>query len=425
MMEAFMKNPGLLHIGERILKNLHFKSQVNCRLVKRSWNQILEIEVTKKTKTDLDNLLKSIKEIAILPEYQNTNVFEYYEKVAKYDKKKTLMHFATQFAILPDVSEYFEMLTKYDRLVSWKQFAMEMTSSVNNHVLNILLIKHISYQLNAGFSAFPLEHFVLEKDMEMIDLTLKQKLLYCDPEKPNNYSGYAIFAESDFDRALFRAVQNRSTDIVQCLKPFMMLKHQKNVFRATRYGSIDVLKIYYPNPNEALMVDPFGLNLIHIAAFNGHIDIVEYFIENTEALTAQDNSGCTPLCGAIINCHYSVFCIIIKAVSEDHILKPLLNGMNVIHVAAERGQFEVVYQLCKKVTNPIVPDDKGNTPIHYAASNGHLAMLKFLTSYGTDLMIPNKNGKTPLKLAEANGHTEVVNYLVECERKQIKEQNEE
>ena len=183
------------------------------------------------------------------------------------------------------------------------------------------------------------------------------------------------------------------------------------------------MKTFYINPKEALIVDPFGLNPIHIAAFHGHIDIVEYFIENTEALTAQDNSGCTPLCGAIINCHYSIFRIIAKAVSEDHILKPLINCMNVIHVAAERGQLEVVYQLCKKVTNPIVPDDKGNSPIHYAASNGHLGMLKFLTSYGTDLMIPNKNGKTPLKLAEANGHTKVVKYLAECERKQIQEQN--
>ena len=416
MMEACMENPGLLHIGERILKSLHFNSQANCRLVKRSWNQILEKEVTKKTRTDLVNLLKSINEFAILPEYIDTNVLKYYKNVAKYDKNKTLMHFGTQSVILPD----YEMLEKFNRLVSWKHFVMGMTFSVNNHMINILLKKHIRYQINVGFPYFPLEHFVSKRDMKMIDLTLKQKLLYCDPEKPNIYLDYIRFAESDFNWALLEAIKNRYSDIVQRFKPFMMYKHQRNnVFMETRCGNLDVLKLFYPNPKESLMVDPYGLNPIHIAASNGRIKIVKYFIENTEALTAQDNSGCTPLCGAIINCRYTVFRIIIKAVSEEHILKPLINGMNVIHVAAERVQFEVVYQLCKKVTNPIVPDDKGNTPIHYAACNGNLAMLKFLTSYGTDLMIPNKNGKTPLELAEANGHIKVAKHLMEFERKQI------
>ena len=45
--------------------------------------------------------------------------------------------------------------------------------------------------------------------MKMIDLTLKQKLLYCDPEKPNIYLDYIRFAESDFNWALLEAIKNR------------------------------------------------------------------------------------------------------------------------------------------------------------------------------------------------------------------------
>ena len=107
-----------------------------------------------------------------------------------------------------------------------------------------------------------------------------------------------------------------------------------------------------------------------------------------------------------------------KAVPEDHILKPIINCKNVIHIAAERGQFEDVYQLCKNLKNPIVPDNKGNTPIHYAAYIGHLEMLKFLIPFSTDFMIPNKYGKTPLQAAAVNGHSKAANYLVECEQKQ-------
>ena len=367
-MEALMENPGLLHIGERILKYLDFRTQINCRLVRKSWNQILEKEASK-TKTDLDDLLKSMKELFSQSDVHNESV---------------------------------EL---------WRHFAMEMSSKINNHVINILLKKNIMFQLDVGFSSWPLEHFVLERDVQMVEVTLQQKFYYCSTKRPNEFSYYSYFADRDFYEALQKAFKKRYTDVVQCF-----IRHKrKYVFGPTRSGNIDALKIVYPNPKEFLMVE-FGENPIHIAASMGHNSIVKYFIENTEGLTAQDNLGYTPLCYAIINCHYSIFRMITKAVPEDHILKLIINGMNVIHIAAERGQFEVVYQLCKKVKNPIVTDRYGNSPIHFAASNGHLQMLKFLTSYGTDLMIPNKNGKTPLKLAEVNGHCEVVEYLVECKK---------
>ena len=40
-----VENPGLLHISEKILKNLDVESQVTCRLVKRSWNHLFERKV--------------------------------------------------------------------------------------------------------------------------------------------------------------------------------------------------------------------------------------------------------------------------------------------------------------------------------------------------------------------------------------------
>ena len=58
IMEAFMKNPGLLHIGEKIIHNLDFKTQSTCRLVKRSWNIVLEKEASR-SKKNLDALLSA------------------------------------------------------------------------------------------------------------------------------------------------------------------------------------------------------------------------------------------------------------------------------------------------------------------------------------------------------------------------------
>ena len=58
IMKAFMENPGLLHIGEKIIHNLDFKTQSTCRLVKRSWNIVLEKEASR-SKKNLDALLSA------------------------------------------------------------------------------------------------------------------------------------------------------------------------------------------------------------------------------------------------------------------------------------------------------------------------------------------------------------------------------
>ena len=60
VMEAFMENPGLLHIGEKILNYLDFKTQTTCRLVGISWNLILEKQASG-SEENLDFLLITTK----------------------------------------------------------------------------------------------------------------------------------------------------------------------------------------------------------------------------------------------------------------------------------------------------------------------------------------------------------------------------
>ena len=378
-MESFMENQGLLHIGEKILKYLDLNTRINCRLVRKSWNA----REASRTKLDLNNLLKSLKE-----------------------------------SVNP-ASGYFEMLEKDKICTVWTHFAMAMSSKLNNHISNIVLKKHLMFQSKIGFSSLPLEHFVLKRDLKMVGLTLKQKLYHCKTKRPTEFSFYLVFADRDFDGALQKAVENGCTDIVKVFKRYMTKEHHREyVFEPSEYGELDTLKILCPNPKDTLPVDCFGNNSIHIAVRNDNIEIVKYFIENIKGLEAQNNSGHTPLYYAVIDCNHPIIDDIVKAVSECHILKPISEGMNVIHIAAEKGDFDVVYQLCEELNNPIRPDDKGNTPIHYAASNGHLEILTFLTSKSTSSMIPNKNGETPFQLAWLNHHDKAAKFLAEYENSQ-------
>ena len=81
-------------------------------------------------------------------------------------------------------------------------------------------------------------------------------------------------------------------------------------------------------------------------------------------------------------------------------------------MAVENEDFEMVKYLCKKVKDPIVTNEYGDTPIHLAASVGHLEMVKFLTSFTSNPNVINASGKTPIDLAVQNSHQDVIEYLI-------------
>ena len=59
-MEKFFENSGLSHIGEKILKNLPFEDKVTCRLVQKSWKNILDKSASK---VELNDLLQMIQKL--------------------------------------------------------------------------------------------------------------------------------------------------------------------------------------------------------------------------------------------------------------------------------------------------------------------------------------------------------------------------
>ena len=57
-MDSFFENPGLSHIGKKILKTLDIKSLSNCRLVCKLWNNEIEAMASKISFQDLEQFLE-------------------------------------------------------------------------------------------------------------------------------------------------------------------------------------------------------------------------------------------------------------------------------------------------------------------------------------------------------------------------------
>ena len=103
---------------------------------------------------------------------------------------------------------------------------------------------------------------------------------------------------------------------------------------------------------------------IHLAAKNGHIEVVKVLANCTENPNAPNKEGCTP-----------------------------------IHMAADNGHTDVVKFLADLTDTPNAPNNNGETPIHMAASFGHTEVIRVLMDYTNTPNAPDNTGQTPIHMA--------------------------
>ena len=92
-------------------------------------------------------------------------------------------------------------------------------------------------------------------------------------------------------------------------------------------------------------------------------------------------------------------------VRDNHCNTPL-------HIAASRGNCEIMELLIKNGARVKATDDGSNTPLHDAAMNGHIEAAELLITKGANVNAKNNQGKTPIFPAAKSGNLELVKLLV-------------
>lgn len=119
--------------------------------------------------------------------------------------------------------------------------------------------------------------------------------------------------------------------------------------------------------------------MLHIAAREGHLSIVQYLIKCRAEINAADHDGATPL-----------------------------------FWATQNGHVEIVKFLVQQGAKVNVTTSTGDTPLHIAAQKGHLSIVEFLSGVeGIHIDARNIDGDTPLLLASQMGHREIVQLLIQ------------
>ncbi|CAM9842611.1 unnamed protein product, partial [Discosporangium mesarthrocarpum] len=84
---------------------------------------------------------------------------------------------------------------------------------------------------------------------------------------------------------------------------------------------------------------------------------------------------------------------------------------SLLHLAAQRGDENMVVYLLSGETDVHARDENFATPLHLAAASGHTKTVRLLVSAGSDLHSRNISNFTPLHEAAWNGHAKTVRAL--------------
>ncbi|KAF8086972.1 hypothetical protein N665_0607s0032 [Sinapis alba] len=224
---------------------------------------------------------------------------------------------------------------------------------------------------------------------------------------------------------LYTAAENGHSFVVEEMLKHMNLETASIAARngfdpfhvAAKQGHLEVLKkLLETFPNLAMTTDLSCTTALHTAATQGHIDVVNLLLETDSNLAKiAKNNGKTSLHSAARMGHVEV---VKSLIGNDPSIgfRTDKKGQTALHMAVKGQNDGIVVELVKPdVAVLSVEDNKGNTPLHIATNKGRVKIVQCLISYeGINLNPINKAGDTPLDIAEKIGNGELVLVLKEA-----------
>ncbi|KAJ8538452.1 hypothetical protein K7X08_027673 [Anisodus acutangulus] len=137
---------------------------------------------------------------------------------------------------------------------------------------------------------------------------------------------------------------------------------------------------------------------LHAAARSGDLTAVQTLCStNPLAVNSRDKHSRTPLHLAAWSGHDQIVEYLCK--NKADVGAAAMDDMGAIHFAAQKGHLEVVRLLVSSGVSVKSCNRKGMTALHYAVQGSHLELIKYLLKKGANVNTKNKAGKTSIDLA--------------------------
>ncbi|CAM9682445.1 unnamed protein product [Scytosiphon promiscuus] len=162
------------------------------------------------------------------------------------------------------------------------------------------------------------------------------------------------------------------------------------------------------NPDESR---PDGTAALHVAAGEGHSEVLSDLLQHGAQVDALDALGMTPLMYAINKDHGDATGLLCDYGADLDLVDAY--GRTALHVAAQDGQIKALAEILGRSVDTNAKDAKGGeTALHYAASSGKVEAVQALLESGADPNVQNVMGDNAAHLAARAGYLEIVQALV-------------
>ena len=182
--------------------------------------------------------------------------------------------------------------------------------------------------------------------------------------------------------------------------------------QAARLNRVQCARILIQNGAIVDQEDGKGDNPIHLACWEGHVEVTKLFLSSgadIDALSGRD--GNSPLFCAIIGRNIDVARVLLKSGARVNLRS--LSEMTALHQAAITGQGAICELLVERGANVDIQDNEGNTPLHYAATNGDVRTARVLLAEKAEIDARQETGLTPLHWAALKGNDDILRYLLD------------
>ncbi|XP_072782744.1 ankyrin repeat domain-containing protein 6 isoform X7 [Taeniopygia guttata] len=155
-----------------------------------------------------------------------------------------------------------------------------------------------------------------------------------------------------------------------------------------------------------------GRTPLHLAAYKGHLHVVQVLLKAGCDLDIQDDGDQTALHRAAVVGNTDVIATLIQeGCALDRQDK---DGNTALHEACWHGFSQSAKVLVKAGANVLAKNKAGNTPLHLACQNSHSQSTRVLLLGGSRADLKNNAGDTALHVAAALNHKKVVKLLLEA-----------
>ena len=160
----------------------------------------------------------------------------------------------------------------------------------------------------------------------------------------------------------------------------------------------------------------FSIHGYHLALRKGREDLYRLYLQAGIDPLAEDDfsrsAGTPPIMAAVDGGNPAIVSRLLELGADVNQRLAVRNG-TVIHMAASKGNAEVVRLLVEHGADIEAEDEDGWTAVFYAALSGDLETIQYLCDQGADIQRTTGEGFTPLIAGMENGQLEVARLLVE------------